>query len=91
MQGAWVQLLVGELDPTGHNSEFDAASKRVPRAATKTWCSQINKYILKTESSCPSTNISLPHSPLPWQLPLIFVSPRYAPQRNRNIYPLKNL
>ena len=39
MQGARVQSLVGELDPTC------MPQLRSPRAATKTWRSQINKYL----------------------------------------------
>ena len=41
MQGAWVQSLPRELDPTC------MPQLRSPRAATKTWCNQINKYYKK--------------------------------------------
>ena len=39
MQGVWVQSLVGELDPM--------PQRKSSHAATKTQCSQMNKYFLK--------------------------------------------
>ena len=51
MQGAWVQSLVGELDPTCMlqlrvrmpqlkipQAATTQAATKIPRAATKTWC-----------------------------------------------------
>ena len=40
----WVRSLVGELDPTCLNLRVRMPQLKIPRAATKAWCSQINKY-----------------------------------------------
>ena len=40
IQGGWVPSLVGELGPTCHNK----LQPKSPHAATKTQCSQINKW-----------------------------------------------
>ena len=45
VQGAQVQSLAGELDPTYHNKKTPHAAKRLKtqKAATKTWHSRMNE------------------------------------------------
>ena len=53
MQGAWVQSLVRELDPTCMPQlRVRMPQLKSPRAATKTQCNQITKY--KKKSTCSS-------------------------------------
>jgi hypothetical protein len=48
MQRAWVQSTVRKLDPTKNlDGTTEKKKKKIPRAATKTWHSQINKYLKK--------------------------------------------
>ena len=49
-QGAWVWSLVRELDPNMPQLKRSCMSQprsKIPQAATKTWCSQINKQMFK--------------------------------------------
>ena len=54
--GGQVQTLVRELDPTCCNENISHAAVKISSVATKTWHSQINKYIF------------LKHEGLPWWL-----------------------
>ena len=46
-QGAQVQILVRELDPTCHNLKIPHTTAKIKGAATKTQHSHISKYFFK--------------------------------------------